>query len=595
MAELFPAIRRHVTWLPVVAALLPAVACAEQPPPPSAPESQAEAPQLQLAAATDSGGPMQHGEFYHQGYGAYLAGLTARRQRDLGSAAVFMLEALGSDPNNRELLLEAFHLVSAEGRFEDAVALAKRVNEIEPGHALAGLVLTVDALSREDLAAAEAFAAELPEQGVSRIDKPLIAAWIAAGRGDAAAARERLAPLLGESSFATLANLHLALMLDLLGQGDQAEAIFERTLATSETVTLRLTWLVGNFFERRGDRERAQQLYENFTIDNPDSQLLEETLARFESGRTPAPMIADAGQGVAAALFDVASLLAQDLSESGLIHAHLALVLAPDVEVTRILIGEILQSHGRSEAAIAIYREIPSDSALGWPARLRISEELYNLERLDEAIAELRRLAAERPERFEALYQLGNLLRAEERFAEAAQAYDEAVARLGETRPQHWSLYYYRGITLERSDQWDRAEADFLKALELRPDEPHVMNYLAYSWIEQEMHLERALEMLVQAVELRPNDGYIVDSLGWVYYRLQRYEDAVVQLERAVELRPEDPVINDHLGDAYWRTERAREARVQWRRSLSLEPEEELVPVIEDKLDNGLTPEPEDI
>ena len=101
--------------------------------------------------------------------------------------------------------------------------------------------------------------------------------------------------------------------------------------------------------------------------------------------------------------------------------------------------------------------------------------------------------------------------------------------------------------------------------------------------------------MLVRAVELRPNDGYIVDSLGWVYYRLGHYEDAVTFLERAVELRPQDPVINDHLGDAYWQVGRKQEARFQWRRSLSFEPEADQVPVINAKIERGLTAQPENI
>jgi len=147
---------------------------------------------------------------------------------------------------------------------------------------------------------------------------------------------------------------------------------------------------------------------------------------------------------------------------------------------------------------------------------------------------------------------------------------------------------------LERSKQWERAEADFLGALELEPEQPFVMNYLAYSWVEQHRNLDNAKSMLVRAVELRPNDGYIVDSLGWVYYRLGEYEAAVPQLERAVELRPQDPVINDHLGDALWRIGRRNEARFQWRRALSLEPEADQVPSIEGKLSSGLPDKPED-
>ena len=204
-------------------------------------------------------------------------------------------------------------------------------------------------------------------------------------------------------------------------------------------------------------------------------------------------------------------------------------------------------------------------------------------------------MARELPDQYEPHYRKGNLLRARDRFEEAVVAYDTAVELLGEPAPRHWSVLYFRGVALERSKQWDRAEADFLKALELEPEQPFVMNYLAYSWVEQERNLDEAKAMLVRAVELRPEDGYIVDSLGWVYFRLGEYENAVKYLERAVELQPQDPVINDHLGDAFWRTERRSEARFQWRRSLSLDPEEENIPAIEEKILNGLDESAEDI
>jgi Flp pilus assembly protein TadD len=97
--------------------------------------------------------------------------------------------------------------------------------------------------------------------------------------------------------------------------------------------------------------------------------------------------------------------------------------------------------------------------------------------------------------------------------------------------------------------------------------------------------------MIKTAVELRPTDGYIVDSLGWVYYRLGRYEEAVTELERAIELRPADPVINDHLGDAYWKVGRRNEARFQWNHARDLDPEEDELPKILDKIENGL-PDP---
>jgi Flp pilus assembly protein TadD len=149
-------------------------------------------------------------------------------------------------------------------------------------------------------------------------------------------------------------------------------------------------------------------------------------------------------------------------------------------------------------------------------------------------------------------------------------------------------LFYQRGIAYERSDRWELAEDDFFRALELEPDQPLVLNYLGYSWVELRRNLDEAQEMIEKAVEQRPDDGYIVDSLGWVMYRLGNFEEAVKHLGRAVELRPVDPVINDHFGDALWMVGRRIEARFQWKRALSFEPEEEEAERIRDKLERGL-------
>jgi tetratricopeptide (TPR) repeat protein len=528
-------------------------------------------------------------------YGSYLAGLYAGSQRDLSVAADFMLDSLAYDPDNEQLLGRTFLLVAGNGRHIEAVDLAGRIAARSPEHGLAGLTLAVDAILRGAPEEAEAAMANLPEKGLSTVTVPLVGAWLKIAKGDVDGALAAAAPLKDRNGFGVFHGLHVALMQDVGGREAEAREAYDAVLTLAEQPSLRLALVAGNFFQRSGDADRAREIYGSFLEQNPNSLLVTAALQRVDANRIPEPEVADAVQGVAEALFNLASLLSKERAEEiALIHAHLALRLKPDFAIARILVGEILQSQNRSREAIAVYREVSEDSPFSWMVRLRIAEELERLDATEEAIAELEGLAELRPDRFEPLFRLGNMLRAKERFEEAAAAYDRAVERLGEPRREHWTIFYFRGIARERTESWELAEADFLKALDLEPEQPFVMNYLAYSWIEKKLHLERAKGMLVRAVELRPDDGYIVDSLGWVYYRVGEYDKGVTYLERAVELRPQDPVINDHLGDAYWRVGRHQEARFQWRRALSLGPEEAEVSKIEKKIDSGLGETPEE-
>jgi Flp pilus assembly protein TadD len=179
-------------------------------------------------------------------------------------------------------------------------------------------------------------------------------------------------------------------------------------------------------------------------------------------------------------------------------------------------------------------------------------------------------------------------LRGRKAFAECAEVYSKAVDNLAVPEKANWVLFYFRGICYERSKQWPKAEADLKKALELFPDQPLVLNYLGYSWVDQGVNLDEGMRMIRRAVEQRPDDGYIVDSLGWANFRIGNYEDAVKDLDRAVELKPDDSTINDHLGDAYWRVGRVLEAHFQWSHAKDLNPDPEDLPKIEEKIKSGL-------
>jgi tetratricopeptide (TPR) repeat protein len=379
------------------------------------------------------------------------------------------------------------------------------------------------------------------------------------------------------------------MLLDLDGRLNEAELMLRDGMPQDGPAPVRLVQAQASMLARQGDVDAALRLVREQVVERPDQPVLENALAELEAGRILEPPFDDPAGGMADALWGIAQALHQERGgPRAVLYARLALFLKPELAEAMLLIGDVLADQGNFDAAIETYSAVDEVSPIGFAAELRTAGALHELDRKEESFELLERLAVAEPERIQALVQLGNLLRRDDQYDRAEGAYSRAIERIGTPEREDWTLFYARGIAYERTKQWPKAESDFLQALDLEPEQPFVLNYLGYSWVDMGMHLDEARGMLDRAVAARPDDGYIVDSMGWVHYRLGEYPQAVESLERAVELEPGDPVINDHLGDAYWRVGRQREARYQWQRALTLEPDDELVETIGRKLKSGL-------
>ncbi|HEC14358.1 MAG TPA: tetratricopeptide repeat protein, partial [Rhodospirillales bacterium] len=522
--------------------------------------------------------------------GNYLAGRFAQARKDVPGATKFLGAVLKMTPTSPEVLRRIFILMVAEGRMKEATGLAARLLDVNSKAPIANLLLVAAAIKDGRYEEALERLKTLPDNGLNTLMSPIVKSWALFGLGKGAdVALKALEPLLKRNGAEPLYRLHGALILELSGRTKEAETFFIKAVEIQGGLSFRLAELFGGFYERSGQIKKAQALYRQFSQDNPGSQLRAHRAARRKIEPVPPRDVVDTVTGVAEGLFGLASSLRQqNARETALVFGRIGLYLRPDFPVMQILIADILDSTGRLESANKIYLSIRTSSLFSWQGRLRVALNLDDMGRTDEAVARLRAMAVERPKDPNILIRLGDILRSRERFKEAIEVYNQAESRIGKPSRRYWNLFYARGISLEQTRQWAKAEADFLESLKIRPDQPFVLNYLGYSWIDQGMNLDRAMKMIEKAVSLRPNDGYIVDSLGWAHYRLKSYDLAVSELERAVELRPEDSVINDHLGDAYWRVGRRNEARFQWRRSLGLKPDPERVGAIESKIDKGL-------
>ena len=519
--------------------------------------------------------------------GNYLAALVAGAERDTQAASTYFQEALRYDPKNAELIERAFVASLANGNMTDAFRLAVRLVARDATNGLAQMTLGVRALKSKNYSLARGFFAKSGTGRQRDVTATLLTAWTWAGSNDFKRALDMLDKLPADS-FGVFRDYHAGLVADLSGNVPEASRRFKAAYG-AEKGTLRLTDAYARFFDRHGDEAEAKRVYEAFAELLPNHPLINDALAQIKAGKKLDAIVKSPDAGAAEVLYGLGAAGGRQGDElAAMIYLRLALYLAPSNALATVTLADIYDRLKQPERAIDTYELVPDDSPLRASADIQTGLVLETLERKDAALKQLNAVVAARPGDVEALTALGNLERSRKEFSAAAGTYSKLIELAKTPARTDWGLFYNRGISYERSKQWSEAEADFLKALELSPDQPLVLNYLGYSWIDQGKNLDEGFKMLRRAVDQRPDDGYIIDSLGWAYYKLGRYDEAAKELERAIDKKSSDPVINDHLGDAYWQVGRKLEAKFQWNHARDLKPEaEDLVKILQ-KIENGI-------
>tara|TARA_B110000438_G_scaffold174823_1_gene167063 strand:- start:88 stop:987 length:900 start_codon:yes stop_codon:yes gene_type:complete len=191
---------------------------------------------------------------------------------------------------------------------------------------------------------------------------------------------------------------------------------------------------------------------------------------------------------------------------------------------------------------------------------------------------------------YEHYYELANFYKDNQYFEKSIENYLIVLNDINSEHPWYSKILYRIGTNFERLDDWKNAEKYLMKSIEAEPDQPHVLNYLAYTWIDKGVNLDEGLKMLKKAVELKQNDGYILDSLAWAYYAKEDYVQAQFYLQIALELVPYDPIINDHYADTLWMLNKNIQARYVWKNILKLDDtKKKLKEDINKKLIHGIS------
>ncbi len=522
--------------------------------------------------------------------GGYMAGRLARGQSDTQSAAAFYGQALSKDASNEALIVQTFDMEATEGNWPRAEALASDLLKLKSEHRMSRLLLGLAEFKNGRFTEADEHFKLSAVNPIGELTGLLARAWTRQAEGRTKDALDLIDTTKQPDWAQALIRYHRALIADVGNRRPEARATFEKLFAGDQK-SLRSTLAYAQSLSSAGDNKAGQKALQVYFDrirgeGHPSAVALQKSLVAGE--RQPL-LITTASQGLAEALFGLGEALAGEGGIGpGAVFLQYALYLEPRFPFALAALANVYEGTKRYDRAIEVYEQIVPGTPLEQAIDIRKAYDLNSLERVEEAKMLLEQVADRDPQDLKPLDALGSIMRGHKRYEEAIGYYSRAIAIIKKPEQRHWSYFYARGTSYERVHNWPLAEADLQQALKLSPDEAIVLNYLGYSWVDQNKNLKTGMQLIEKAVKLKPDDGYIVDSLGWAHYRTGNFKEAVKWLERAVELRPEDPILNDHLGDALWRVGREREAVFQWNQALTLKPEAEDTEKIQKKLKSGL-------
>jgi tetratricopeptide (TPR) repeat protein len=541
-----------------------------------------------LASATPQAEPPLDLNGDHSVSGLFIAGATALDDGRAGDAARFFERATEIAPEEDKSYLREHTFTAAvmAGDIERAARAAPTATDAE-GYQLGRLVVAVDDLARgEGQAAYDILKTEDLGPGY-RVAADLVRPWAALAAGDSAAAIGQ--PVAVDSAEQVIPALNQARVLEAAGHAQDAAAIYASLSDRAPGLSL-FALAEGSNLERQGLRREALARYDAFLAQNPGDARVSLARTRVASRRPAEPLPSiQAGAG-SVLLLAAKQALEQRALETGIAYLQLSLRLDPNNGDALIMMGDYLSVAGNPAAARAAYDRVAGAAPEYLVAQARVIDSYLNDHDQSAALDRAKALADRTPGMDDTQLLLAKVMQAGKDYKGSVDVLSRIIDRRGKSA--EWNLYFARAVNRSMADDWQGAEKDLLKARDLAPGQPDVLNFLGYSWADRGEHLDEALALLKTAAAKTPNDGNVIDSLGWAYFKVGDFENAVENLERAVVLEPAVAEINDHLGDVYAAVNRRLEARYQWERVLTLEADDEMKARVQAKIDAMPQPAP---
>lgn len=520
--------------------------------------------------------------------GSFLSGYVAGSAGDSESAMRYLEQVVAEDPGNTALAGQLMLLKIMAGQMQQAVELARSMEHAPDRELIVDLLLAMEQARLGQFRVAEEHLRHAESVSGESVWLPLFQAWLNAGQGKLQHPPEAIDFIQDTSKIPSFLYYHLALINDFAGFVEAARKQYELAVLDIAHAPYRAVESFADFYRRRNMPDERAALLARYAEARPEALSLIEA-PDMEEASIITRSVDSVQEGLAEILFTMAGVLySVDQGYDSLVYLQLATHLRPDFPSAWLMLGNTLELGGSYARASRAYSMVSAESPLYQRALLRKAFILDKQGDTAQSLRMLDALAEKHPELSEPYIAKGDLLRSKSRFKEAEAAYTDALERIAALSPSHWALLFARGACRERIGRFADAEQDFLKALELYPDQPEVLNYLGYMWLVMDQRIPEAAEMIQKAYEQRPDQPHIIDSMGWMLYRTGRIEEAVTLLEQAIALMPADPSVNEHLGDAYWHSGRKNEARFQWERSLTYTQDETVKRALQNKIKDGL-------
>ena len=528
--------------------------------------------------------------------GAFLAARTADVDQDYATAITLYKKALDFDTANSEIRQRLMIAQLLSGDFDAGAKIADSLKDDSSVERVTTIVRALSDIKNKEFSNAEKVLKYSGPNDLDRMVNTLLTAWARAGSGKGKEALALVNGMKGPGWFSIFQKYHAGAIALVTGNTEAArkslnDAVADREGGATATDTyMRAVMALARLEAKAGNKQKALDTIAVGDGFAPNYAPLKALRQSIDKGDKPAQQVETAVEGAAAVMFSIAGALNREGAEEIVtLYLQTSRALDPKSADTLILLGGLAEAQKQSDRAIQFYREVPADSPMHRISELQLGLTLAQTDKVGEARTHLKALLESDPTDLRSYLAYGSVLSDAKDFAAMAANYDKAVEVIGSVpKKTDWTIFFQRGIAYERLKDWDKAEPNFKRALELSPEQPQVLNYLGYSWVDKNINLDQGIDMIRRAVELRPNDGYIVDSLGWAHFRLGAFDEAVTELERAIELRAGDPTINDHLGDAYWRVGRKIEAVYQWNRALIGDSDDVDKAKVKEKIANGL-------